>query len=125
MAWRLLRNRYVVVFGLIAVGTAAWNGYVSLHSHGEVSGRVVGPDGAPVPGATVTLRERTLTTLEPRATAVTGADGDFRFTGQKAHHFVLEAKKDGVGAAPRATYRLYFRGQDVVLPAPLRLEAER
>ncbi len=122
---RPLGNRYVVVFGLLVLATAAWNLYVALHDDGRVEGRVVGPDGRLVRGATVRLHERTLTTLEPRATAETGAAGEFRFAGQRVHHFVLEATKDGVGTSARTAYRLYFRGQSVVLPEPLRLDAAR
>jgi protocatechuate 3,4-dioxygenase beta subunit len=116
-AGRLLRNRYVVVFGSLVLVTAAWNAYVALHNDGIVAGRVVTTDGRPVPGATVALYERTLTTLEPRASATTGDDGRFLFKGLKAHHLVLEARKDGAGTAPRTAYRLYFRGQNVTLPS--------
>jgi hypothetical protein len=118
---RVLANRYVVVFGLLVVVTVAWNVYVSLHNDGLVTGRVVGADGAPVGGATVTLYEQTLTTLEPRATAVTGEDGRFHFDGQRAHHFVLVAAKNGAGASPRLAHRRYFRGQNVALSGALRL----
>jgi protocatechuate 3,4-dioxygenase beta subunit len=121
----VLGSRYVLVLGLTAFVTAGWNLYVSRHNQGLVQGRVVGPDGRPVGGATVTLFERTLTTREPRAATRTDADGAFRFTGHRAHHLVLEAAKDGVGSSPRITSRLYFRGQNVVLPEPLRLEARR
>ena len=114
-------RRYVLLLGLVGVGTAGWNAYVALHDDGLVEGRVVGPDGRGVAGARVTLSERTLTTLEPRATVETGADGAFRFVGQPAHHFALEARKDGVGAAPRALYRRWFRGQNLRLPEPIRL----
>lgn len=82
---------------------------------------MVGPDGRPVAGARVTLSERTLTTLEPRAAVETGADGVFRFAGQPAHHFALEARKDGIGVAPRSLYRRWFRGQNLRLREPLRL----
>lgn len=123
MPWRrVLANRYVAVGGLLGALTLAWNVYVGLHSDGIVTGRVVGSDGVAAAGATVTLFERTLTTLEPRATAVTGADGAFRFTGQAAHHFVLVAAKDGAGASPRTAFRRYFRGQRVALREALRLE---
>jgi hypothetical protein len=113
---RLLRNRYVVVFGSLALITGAWNAYVALHDDGIIVGSVVTADGRPVGGATVALYERTLTTLEPRATVTTSDDGRFVFTGRRFHHFVLEARKDGVGAAPRTAHRLYFRGQNVTLP---------
>jgi len=73
----------------------------------------------------VTLFERTLTTLEPRATVQTGPDGGFRFAGQRAHHLAVEARKEGIGRSPRTAVRLYFRGQDLVLPAPLQLGADR
>ena len=117
----LLRNRYVVVFGSLALATAAWNGYVALNDDGRIAGRVVAADGQPVAGATVALYERTLTTLEPRGTTTTADDGGFLFTGMLLHHFVLEARKEGVGAAPRTAYRLYFRGQNVTLSVPLAL----
>ncbi|HEV8441326.1 MAG TPA: carboxypeptidase-like regulatory domain-containing protein [Methylomirabilota bacterium] len=120
-AGRLLRNRYVIVLGSLALATAAWNAYVALHDDGVIAGHVVAPDGRPAAGATVTLYERTLTTLEPRGTATTAEDGRFLFTGQRLHHFVLEARQEGVGVAPRTAYRLYFRGQNVTLPAPLAL----
>ena len=120
--WRaLVLNRYVVVLVAIALVTITWNLYVATHRDGRIAGVVVGPDGRPVAGAIVTLRERTLTTLEPRATTETDAGGAFVFTDQRLHHFVLEARKDGVGASPRAIFRLYFRGQGFMLPAPLRL----
>lgn len=121
MVRALLGNRYVVVVGLMALLTAGWNLYVARHDDGILEGRVVDADGAPVPGALVILRERTLTTLEPRARVETGADGRFRFVGQRAHHVVLEAGKDGLGASPRRTVRLYFRGQNHRLAEPLRL----
>jgi hypothetical protein len=120
---RWLRSRYVVVLGALAILTGAWNAYVASHDDGVVAGRVVGPDGRPVAGARVTFQERTLTTLEPRATAETDAAGEFRFAAQPAHHFVLVADKPGVGATPRRAFRRYFRGQNLVLREPLRLEA--
>ena len=118
----ILLNRYTVVFGAIAVVVIAWNLYVATHSDGRIAGRVVGPDGRAVPGATVTLREKTLTTLEPRAAAQTDDAGGFVFAGQRAHHFVLDAAKDGVGKSERAAYRLAFRGQSLSLSEPLRLQ---
>jgi hypothetical protein len=114
-------TRYALLLGLVALGTAGWNAYVALHDDGLVEGRVVGPDGRAVSGARVTLSERTLTTLEPRATVDTDAEGVFRFMGQPAHHFALEARKAGGGAAPRTLHRRWFRGQNLRLAEPLRL----
>jgi protocatechuate 3,4-dioxygenase beta subunit len=113
----------VVVLATIAVTSTGWNLYVARHDQGVVEGRVVGPDGRPVGGATVELFERTLTTLEPRGVTWTEPDGRFRFVGQRAHHVVVEASKDGIGRSGRVAVRLYFRGQNVVLTAPLRLAA--
>lgn len=119
---RILLNRYTIVFGAIAAFAIAWNLYVATHSDGRVAGQVVGPDGRAVAGATVILREKTLTTLEPRATAETDGGGRFTFTGQRAHHFVLEASKDGAGHSERTAYRLAFRGQNLTILEPLRLQ---
>jgi hypothetical protein len=113
-------SRYGLLLGL-AMATAGWNAYVVLHDDGLVEGRVVGPDGREVAGARVTLSERTLTTLEPRATVDTGADGAFRFVGEPAHYFALEARRDGTGVAPRTLYRRWFRGQNLRLREPVRL----
>ncbi len=41
------------------------------------------------------------------------------------HHLAVEARKEGIGRSPRTAVRLYFRGQDLVLPAPLQLGADR
>ena len=118
---RVLLNRYTFVLGAIAVAVFTWNLYVATHSGGRIAGQVVDPDGRAVAGATVTLRERTLTTLEPRATAETDGAGRFAFTGQRVHHFVLQAAKDGAGTSERTAYRLAFRGQNLTLSEPLRL----
>ncbi len=117
-----LASRYVLLLGVLALSVAGWNAYVALHDDGIVEGRVVGPDGRPVAGVRVTLSERTLTTLEPRATVDTDAGGVFRFMGQPAHHFALEARTDGSGAAPRTLHRRWFRGQNLRLAEPLRLD---
>jgi len=118
---RVLLNRYTIVFGGVAVAVIAWNLYVATHSDGRIEGHVVGPDGGAVAGALVTLREKTLTTLEPRATIETDGGGRFAFTGQRAHHFVLEASKEGQGKSERIDYRLAFRGQNLSIAEPLRL----
>jgi carboxypeptidase family protein len=116
-----LGNRYVLLLGLVMLGAGGWNAYVALHADGVVEGRVVGPDGRPVAAARVTFSERTLTTLELRATVETDAGGAFRFAGQPAHHFALEARKDDTGAAPRTLHRRWFRGQHLRLREPVRL----
>jgi hypothetical protein len=59
---------------LIAFGTAA--GAAATSQTGDVSGKVLGPDGAPLPGVTVTLD--TAAGTEAR---VTDARGKFSFLG--------------------------------------------
>ena len=125
MWWRFLGNRYTIVFGLLAIVTAAWNLYVIRHDQGLVEGRVLDAAGRPAASATVALFERTLTTLELRGTTETDANGLFRFVGQPAHHIVLEARQAGGGRSPRITVRRYFRGQNLVLADPLRLPPTR
>ena len=113
--------RYLLVLGVTAALVAGWNVWVVLHDDGIVSGRVVQADGRPAAGVTVSFWEKTLTTLERRAATETRADGGFVFTSQMAHHFALQAEKTGLGTSPRTLYRRYFRGQNLVLPEPLRL----
>ena len=113
--------RYLVVLGVTALLAAGWNTWVTLHDDGIVRGQVLEADGRPAAGATVTFWEKTLTTLERRATTQTQPDGRFLFVGQVAHHFALLAEKPDAGASPRTLYRRYFRGQNLVLAEPLRL----
>jgi 5-hydroxyisourate hydrolase-like protein (transthyretin family) len=113
--------RYLVVLGVTAILAIGWNAWVALHNDGIVGGQVLAPDGRPAAGVTVTFWEKTLTTLEPRATTQTESDGRFLFNGQAAHHFALQAEKRDVGVSSRALYRRYFRGQNLVLAEPLRL----
>jgi len=113
--------RYLVVLGVAAVLAAGWNVWVALHDDGIVRGQVLEADERPAAGATVTLWEKTLTTLERRATTQTGPDGRFVFVSQAAHHFALQAERRDAGASPRMLYRRYFRGQNLVLAEPLRL----
>jgi len=115
--------RYAFVLGITAALVAGWNAWVVFHDDGIVRGRVVDAAGRPAAGAVVRFWEKTLTTLEPRASTATGPDGAFVFTGQAAHHFALQAEQLGLGASPRTLYRRYFRGQNLVLDAPLRLRA--
>ena len=122
MSW--LANRFVFTFGGVAVVAALWNVYVAFNDDGIIRGRVVGPGGAPVAGATVTLSERTLLVAQPRGSATTDAEGRFAFRDHDLHRFYLEAAKEGVGRAGPIEYRLWFKRQNMVLDAPLRLSGE-
>ncbi|HKF70291.1 MAG TPA: carboxypeptidase-like regulatory domain-containing protein [Stellaceae bacterium] len=116
---RLLANRFTVVLVSIALVIAIWNLYVSLHDHGVVEGRVVDSDGRPVDSATVTLWVLNFTTYVEKTHAITDADGGFVIRGNDSHNIQIGAEKPGVGRAPRIPVRLYFKGQDVSLAAPL------
>lgn len=116
-----LLSRWIVVPAVIAVATIGWNAWVDLHAHGLVEGRVVGPDGNPIGGATVVLLEQNVTTFSERSRTETGPDGGFRFDDNRTHHAQIFAEKPDVGRSERQTLRLWFRSQDTVLPEPLEL----
>lgn len=123
MNWRpFLLNRYTITFGTIAIVTLVWNLYIAMNDDGIIKGRVIGPDGRPVAGATVVLSERTLLVTTPRAHVTTDADGRFAFTGNTFHRIWLEANKPGIGFYPQTEYRMYFKGQNMNLEEPLKLE---
>lgn len=121
MRWRWLTNRFVVTFGGVALLAAAWNVYISYHDDGIIEGRVVGPDGTAIEGATVTLSERTVMVAQPKGTVSTDAQGRFTFVGHKQHRVYLEASKEGVGEFGPQEYRLYFRSENLHLNEPLKL----
>ncbi len=123
MNWRaFLLNRYFVTFGSIAAVTLVWNLYIAMNDDGIIRGRVVDAEGRPVAGASVVLSERTLLVTAPRDRVTTDADGRFTFTGHRFHRIWLEAAKPGVGSHPQTEYRMYFKGQNIVLDDPIRLE---
>lgn len=118
---RWLRNRWVVVPGLLALLVLGWNLYAAARANGVVEGRVVDAQGNPVAGASVTLFNRSFITSEPRQQATTAADGSFRITGNASHAIQLLAAAPGFTPTPRKTVRLLFRAQDVHMTEPLRL----
>ena len=123
MSWSVLRNRYSITFGSIAILATIWNVYVALNDDGIITGTVVGPDNRPVAGATVVLSEKTLLVTAPRARTTSDANGQFRFNGHRLYHIYLEASKEGIGLMKAKEFRLYFKGQNMALEKPLRLEA--
>jgi Carboxypeptidase regulatory-like domain len=121
MRWSWLNNRFVYTFGGIALAALLWNFYVDFNDDGLIEGQVVDANGAPVEGATVRLTERTLLVAQPRGTATTDASGHFEFTGHQLHHLFLEASKEGAGKAAPVEFRLYFKGENLMLRHPLQL----
>jgi hypothetical protein len=116
---RRLLNRFVLVPAVLVVVIALWNGYVALHDHGVVEGRVVDAAGKPVADATVVLWVLNFTTYVDKSHTVTDADGRFTITGNDSHNLQLAAEKAGVGRSARVPVRLYFRAEDTRLQAPL------
>ena len=124
MKWSWLNNRFVITFGTVGVLVVIWNIYIGFHNHGLVEGQVVGPNGAPVVDATVTLSEWTLLVAQERGKTTTDADGRFKFNGHHLHRLYLKVEKDGVGQFGPRQYPLYFQGEDLILKKPLQLTAQ-
>lgn len=114
-----MQSRWAVVPGMIAAATLGWNVYVAANATGVIEGRVVDASGRPVPGATVTLFNRSFITNDPRQRTRTSADGRFRFENNDSHAVQLEAEADGLGRSERRTVRLWFRAQERHLATPL------
>jgi hypothetical protein len=124
MKWSWLNNRFTITFGTILVLVVIWNVYISFHDHGLIEGRVVGPNGAPVAGATVTLSEQTLLVNQERGKTTTDLHGRFKFTGHHMHRPYIHVEKEGVGQFGPHQYPLYFQGEDLILKKPLKLTAQ-
>lgn len=109
---------------LVAVVLALliWNIHVRLNDDGIVTGVVLTPEGDPVQGATVQLREQTLNLVKEPRSEQTDDQGRFMFTDIEMIDFVISAKRDGVGASKRHRYHLYFMRQNFQLPEPLVLK---
>ena len=122
--WSFLLNRYIVTFGSILIVTLVWNAFVVLNDDGIIRGRVVGPNGTPVEGATVILSERSLLVTAARDQVTTTANGAFEFRNHTFYRVWLEAAKDGVGKYPQTEYRMYFRGQNMDVEKPLILTTD-
>ena len=118
---RIVRHRFVAVPLLIGIAVIGWNAYVATHNGGIVRGVVLGPDGRPLAGATVTMMEQNFTTNSDRGKTMTREDGAFELTDNRSHNIQLRAEKPGVGRSDLVVVRLYFRAQDVTLREPLRV----
>jgi hypothetical protein len=119
MDWKtLLLNRFSLTIGGLVLCTALWNVYVSGHDSGHITGYVVDQDGQPVSGATVSLSRKTVSSVDSVAETQTGPSGEFAFSDHGQYALLLSAAK-AEAEAPRKTFRLWFRNQDLVLSEPL------
>jgi len=119
----ILMSRFFFLPVLLLAVVFSWNIYITMHNGGLVRGRVMGPDGAPVAGATVRLMEQNFTTNSDRGQALTQADGSFEFVDNRSHNIQLRAEKNGFMRSEQRVVRLYFRAQNTTLDAPLVLQA--
>lgn len=113
----------IVFVVAVVLALAIWIVHVRLNDDGIVSGVVLTPEGDPVAGATVQIREQTLNLIKEPRTVQTDEQGRFEFTDIEMIDFVISATREGVGASERHRYHLYFMRQNFQLPEPLILKA--
>ena len=118
-AW--IRSRWVIVPAVLTISIVLWNIYVTAHDGGLVEGSVIDAAGRPVPGATVTLFERSFVAYTSKDTTKADDAGLFRFTNSRNHALQLEAESPTLGKSERHSIRLWFRAQNFRLVEPLRL----
>jgi vitamin B12 transporter len=116
---RINSRRFVVIaFGLLLVLTQS-----ALAQSGttSITGHVKDPQGANLPGATVTLyaRERTFS-----LTTTTDSSGTYRFEKLAPGEYLVEAKAEGFASAG-AKQLVVERGQAATLDIPLELSGVR
>lgn len=116
-AWT--RSRWVIVPAILAISIVLWNSYVTAHNGGLVEGSVIDAAGRPVPGATVTLFERSFVAYTSKDTTKADEAGLFRFTNNQNHALQLEAEFPTLGKSDRHSIRLWFRAQNFRLVEPL------
>ena len=113
------------VFAIVALWLAVAGPSSAQQAAGTVSGTVVDETGGVLPGATVTLSGPGVS-----KTAVTGSDGEYRFTGVPAGSYKLTVTMAGFGAAsqdvtasetgvevPRTSLKIAGLGETVVVTA--------
>lgn len=116
MNWQpLIRNRFTLTFGIIAVVILVWNIYVASNNGGRLEGRVVDADGAPVADAIVVLARKTVASVETIAETETDADGRYHFDRHGQYFLVLTARS-AAGESERRMIPLWFRNQNIDVP---------
>lgn len=101
---------------LIAIALPAWK---AIQGTGEIRGEVVDAEGAPVAGAEVRIREKTLNLIKDRQIVMTDRNGTFVFTEMEMIEFIIDASHLNGTASAETRYHTYFPGQHFVLPEPI------
>ena len=117
------RSLVVIVFALAFALTQSTPAFAQTagNSSTTITGHVKDPQGASLPGATVTLyaRERTF-----RLTATTDSTGTYHFERLAPGEYLVEAQAEGFASAT-AQRVVVERGQAVTLDIPLELSGVR
>ncbi len=99
-----------------------------LRSAGELSGIVRSPTGAPVPSASVFVRDEGGRLLERFSMTATGADGSFHYSGLAGGSYLVSARVSGLATAEEAQVRVSdgktTEGIELVLSAATTLLVE-
>lgn len=118
-----VRSLIVIVFalGLVLAQSALVLAQATASSNPSITGHVKDPQGASLPGATVTLyaRDRTF-----RLTTITDSTGIYRFEKLAPGEYLVEAEAEGFASAS-AQRVLVERGQSSTLDIPLELSGVR
>lgn len=100
-----------------------WNLYVRANADGVITGRVIDAGGAPVSGAAVALREKTLNYTHPPIETDTDDNGVFLYEDMDVLEFVIRAEYEDL-RSEQQRYHLVFKKQRFELPEPLVLESQ-
>ena len=101
---------------LIAIALPAWK---AIQGTGEIRGQVVDAGGAPVAGAQVRIREKTLNLIKDGQFVTTDGNGAFVFTDMNMIEFIIDASHMNGTASVETRYHTYFPGQHFELQEPI------
>jgi len=109
---------------LIAIALPAWK---EIQRTGEIRGQVVDAEGAPVAGAQVRIREKTLNLIKEGQVVTTDRNGSFVFRDMRMIEFIINASHINGMASVETRYHTYFPGQHFEIPESIVLlpESER
>lgn len=121
---KLLLNRITFVLMAVLLLAGGSQAYIATNDDGRISGTVVGPDGEPVPNASVTMRPIGSETVGSADTTYTNEDGEFVFRNKtRVLQFSISASNTRVGESEERRIHLYFRGQNTDVTLEIREES--